>query len=110
MSNLNRQFPALSRLRHHNTEFGNYPWDAWQQWALEDGVSDDLAGIGRSLIREANQHGWSEDLQTECGWSDSGAEMIQFALGAPDEARERWEFLLASDGESGPGACQAKFS
>jgi len=103
-------YRRVSRLRHHNREFGTYPWDMWQEWAIEDGISEDLAGLGRSVIREADEQGWSEDLQAECGWSDNGAEMIQFALAAPDEARERWEFLLASDGESGPGACRAELN
>lgn len=77
----------------------------WQKWALEDGVPEELAGLGRALIREADQHNWSQSLQNECGWSDSGAAMLRLALESPAEARERWEFLLASDGETGRGAC-----
>jgi len=92
-------FIEISRLRYHGAEFGNYPWDHWEQWALEDGVSDHLAALGRELIREADQHGWPKEVQDECGWNDSGAAMIQFALNSPDEADQRWDYLMECDGE-----------
>ncbi len=53
-------------------KFGDYPWDHWKKWAIEDGVDEDLAQLGRLLIREADQHGWSLELKQECGWSDNG--------------------------------------
>jgi hypothetical protein len=92
------QFRETSRLRKHNTEFGNYPWDDWQEWALEDGVEEDLAALGRSLIREADQHNWPRKLQVECGWADSGKAMIELALTKPEEAQKRWQHLLDTDG------------
>ena len=92
----------VSRLRRHNTEFGNYAWDHWQQWAIDDGIPEDLAGLGRSLIREADQHGWDTELQAKCGWTDSGAAMIEFALQHPEQARRGWEHLLVTDGNRVP--------
>ena len=88
-----------SRLRHHACELGQFPWDHWHAWALEDGVPEDLAALGRHLIREADQHGWERDLQEECGWADSGAAMILLALNQPDQARQRWEYLMDTAGE-----------
>lgn len=91
----------VGRLSGHACQPGDYPWDHWQKWALEDGVDADLAGLGRDLIREADQHGWNELLRKECGWSDSGKAMIELALQKPDEARKRWERLMKTDGERG---------
>ena len=95
------EYVEVSRLRRHNCEYGDYPWDHWQEWALADGVPTDLAQLGRDLIREADQHNWPRERQLECGWGDSGAAMIQLALTAPDQARERWEFLMETDGDRG---------
>ena len=35
---------------------GQYPWDYWQRIALKRGVPEELATLGRSLMREADQH------------------------------------------------------
>ena len=78
---------------------GEYPWDDWQAWAIEDGIEEKLAQLGRAVIREASQHNWPEKLKGECGWEDDGADMIRIAKHSPDKARIRWEYLLASDGE-----------
>lgn len=75
-----------------------YAWDDWQQRAKAAGVPDDLAQLGRSLMREADQHGWSDELQAECGWDDDGAAMIALALSDPATARERWSWLIETDG------------
>lgn len=96
-----RDYDIVSRMKEHACEPGHYPWDFWRVWAVADGVSDDLADLGRSLIREADQHNWSEELHAECGWSDDGQAMIEMALKTPDEARKRWQFLLETDGERG---------
>ncbi|MBZ0252922.1 MAG: hypothetical protein K8I02_06230 [Candidatus Methylomirabilis sp.] len=50
-------------------------------------------------MREAAQHGWDEDLCREVGWHDEGALMLRLALREPDQARARWQHLLATDGE-----------
>lgn len=77
---------------------GDYPWDRWEKAALEAGVRNDLAGLGRAVFREAFQHDWSNELKAECGWIDGGSEMILHALAAPDEAVTRWEALIEADG------------
>ncbi len=90
---------VVNKMRSHLCEFGDYPWDLWYKWALEDGLSDDLAQLGRSLIREADQHSWPEELQKECGWYDSGAVMLEFAKSNPQQAEKRWDYLMETDGE-----------
>jgi hypothetical protein len=88
-------------IRHHHATVGEYPWDLWAQLARNASVSVELANLGRSLMREADQHAWSEELQRECGWEDAGEAMIELALHAPDEALRRWKYLMATDGERG---------
>lgn len=78
---------------------GDYAWDHWQQWAQADGVPLELAQLGRSIIREAYQHDWPDELKAECGWQDDGTAMIELARQQPDRARIRWQYLLESDGD-----------
>jgi hypothetical protein len=78
--------------------YGSYPWDFWEKRALASGVPADLASLGRAVMREADQHCWSERLQSLCGWRDEGRRMIALALRAPETARLRWEWLLDMDG------------
>ncbi len=82
-------------------EVGDFPWDRWETQAKAAGVIDDLVQLGRSLMREAVQHTWDDNLQKECGWSDNGAAMIQLALSDPEAARKRWNHLMQTDGERG---------
>ncbi len=89
------------RMRVHNCEYGEYPWDHWQRRALARGVSEKLAHLGRDLMREADQHTWTDELQKECGWSDDGEEMIRLALESPATALERWGYLMETDGLRG---------
>lgn len=96
-----KDYTLVARHKEYADENGDYPWDHWKKWALEDGVSKDLAELGRGLIREADQHCWSEALQAECGWADDGRAMIELALKHPEEARKRWLELLSTDGERG---------
>jgi hypothetical protein len=77
---------------------GSWPWDHWQRHALESGLSPELATLGRSLMREADQHGWCERLQTECGWSDAGRAMLARLLAHPRRTAARLEWLFATDG------------
>ena len=65
--------------------FGHYPWDDWERHALACGLSPELAGQGRLLIREAYNHGWESWLQSLCGWGDDGAGVAGFRV-APAEA------------------------
>ena len=77
---------------------GGYPWDEWRSKALAAGVADDLAWLGRAVMREAYNHDWSERLQHECGWSDDGAAMLELVHVQPGEAARRWNWLLSTDG------------
>jgi hypothetical protein len=72
-------------------------WERWFERALEDGVDDDLASLGRSLIREARIQGWHGDRLTECGWLDDGEAMLELALVNPERAGARWRALLDGD-------------
>jgi len=81
---------------------GSYPWDEWKAKALAAGLEEELAWLGRALMREAYQHGWNKRLCRECGWSDEGAALLHLALSAPAKARKRWNLLLATDGGNYP--------
>lgn len=89
----------LSRLRPDAQ--GRYAWDRWQAKALAAGLSEDLAGLGRAVIREAVQHDWVAGLQAECGWSDDGQAMLELAQRDAAAATRRWTFLLETDGLRG---------
>lgn len=78
--------------------YGSYPWDFWEKRARAAGVEESLAGLGRALMREADQHAWCARLQSLCGWRDEGRRMIALALRAPETARRRWEWLMETDG------------
>lgn len=83
---------------------GDYPWDRWENAALEACVAAELASLGRSVFREAFQHDWPADLKVECGWLDGGAEMLIYACVAPEAIAARWEALLEADGYDTPAA------
>lgn len=93
-----RQLQSLQALSAGYRPAGEYPWDYWEQRALARGVPRDLASLGRAVMREADQHGWCERLQSRCGWRDDGRRMIALALRAPRKARVRWEWLMDTDG------------
>jgi hypothetical protein len=77
---------------------GCWPWDHWQALALERGLAPDLAALGRSLMREADQHGWCERLKVECGWNDAGRALLARLLAQPRRTAARLEWLYATDG------------
>jgi hypothetical protein len=81
--------------------YGHYPWDYWEKRALAAGLSEELAGLGRLVMREAHQHGWSARLQSLCGWQDRGGRMIKLALRSAATAQQRWQDLLETDGGRG---------
>lgn len=86
------------RYRRHLQAPHRFAWDAWEERAKAGGVVADLAQLGRAVMREADQHAWSEELQAECGWADDGDAMIALALDKPEIARSRWSWLLDTDG------------
>ena len=90
-----QDYIQVNHLRRHAGREGEYPWDLWHRWAIEDGVPSDLAGLGRTVIRTSDQQGWHADLQAECGWQDSGAAMLKLARNDPNQARQRWRYLLS---------------
>ena len=69
-------------------------WERWFDQALEQGVDDDLASLGRSVIREARMLSWGKDREAECGWLDDGEAMLELALVDPERARAAWQALL----------------
>lgn len=81
--------------------YGQYPWDYWQKAALAAGVPEDLATLGRAVMREADQHAWDDRLRSLCGWADKGRRMIRLALKSPATAQKRWQGLLDTDGNRG---------
>ncbi len=81
--------------------FGNYPWDEWERRALAAGVEKELAQLGRAVMREAYNHGWTDKLKSLCGWNDDGAQMLADALRAPASVSRQWEILLRTDGLRG---------
>ena len=80
---------------------GDYEWDRWYRRALDGGLDETLAGLGRAVFREAEQHCWDDELRGECGWADGGAAMLMAAQQHPDPTSERWTYLMETDGERG---------
>ena len=74
------------------------PWDLWHTWALADGVPEELAALGRSVIQHADPHSFLREACCEFGWRDSGASMIRFAMEEPEVACESWLELLTRNG------------
>jgi hypothetical protein len=69
-------------------------WERWFERAIEQGVQDDLANLGRSVIREAREHGWNAARSAECGWIDDGEAMLELAVADPMAAYTEWQQLL----------------
>lgn len=72
-----------------------YGWDAWELYALHEGVSPDLASLGRSVMREWYSHSWDR-FSEEVGFS-AAESMIRQAKDNPEKVEERWEFLLSEE-------------
>ena len=99
---IDRQAQALQTLRKTGEcTPGGYPWDFWQLRACERGLSPDLSGLGRAVMREAHQHQWEPFLQWLCGWEDRGEAMIALALVSLEQAARMWRKLLVTDGGRG---------
>jgi hypothetical protein len=93
--------PRLDEGRVLGCEYGHYPWDEWERWAIARGLDRELAALGRLTVREAYQHGWDDRLKSLCGWYDQGKRMIKLALRSPGTAEKRWQRLLDTDGYRG---------
>lgn len=94
--------PRLDPRRAFGHEYGHYPWDQWERWALAEGLEAEVAGQGRLLIREAINHGWDPRLVLLCGWgSDDGRALLDQALRSPKRALRQWDILMRTDGLRG---------
>ncbi len=59
--------------------------DRWEQQALAAGVSQELAQLGREVMRDHYQHGKEDYL---LGEEADGVKMLQMCLADPAKARE----------------------
>ncbi|RJF76482.1 hypothetical protein D3877_28930 [Azospirillum cavernae] len=81
---------------------GGYPWERWQRLlsaVLNWEDNGDLIALGATVMRTAFEHDWPDSAKIECGWADGGAVMAMQLMLWPGLCRERWEHLLATDGE-----------
>lgn len=69
-------------------------WERWFERAVEEGVDEELAMLGRAVIRSARSARVEADHRAECGWSDEGDAMLELALEDADGADEHWRRLL----------------
>ena len=92
-----RQFRERAlEMARHSAMPESYAWDYWKTKALAAGVTGDLAALGRAVMREHYQHGWSsygDEVSVR-----SGDEMLRLAISDPDKAAARWQWLLDTDG------------
>ncbi len=77
------------------TEEMLFEWDAWETRALALGVAEDLAELGKKVMRDAYMQRWPEAVLSDCGWDDDGFGMLALARAKPTEARRDWERLYA---------------
>jgi hypothetical protein len=73
-------------------------WERWFEQAIEQGVDEELADLGRALMCEAREAGWVDDRAAEAGLLDDGEAMLELALLHPGAAAARWQALLEGEG------------
>jgi hypothetical protein len=73
---------------------GDYPWHRWERAALERGMERTLAGLGREVVRDADQHNWAPPLRRLC----EGEALEELLTRAPRLGRRLCEVLLETDG------------
>lgn len=78
-----------------STEEMLFEWDEWKVRALAQGVAEDLAELGKNLMRDAYMQRWPEAVLGDCGWDDDGFGMLALARAKPAETRRDWERLYA---------------
>jgi hypothetical protein len=71
-----------------------FEWEWWQAEALERGLDEDFAALGRAVLREAVQHNWGPQLRVVC----CGEVLDEVLFQAPRQARRLYEALLETDG------------
>ena len=72
-----------------------FEWDEWKTRAVALGVAEDLAELGKKIMRDAYMQRWPEAVLGDCGWDDDGFGMLALARAKPAEARRDWERLYA---------------
>ena len=72
-----------------------FEWDEWKERALARGIAEDLAELGKNLMRDAYMQRWPEAVLGDCGWDDDGFGMLALACAKPAETRRDWERLYA---------------
>lgn len=73
---------------------GPFPWDEWEEAAKARGIEGTLAELGRSVIREAENHAWSRSLQELCDEET----LLELLTRAPFLGRRLCELLIETDG------------
>ena len=74
-------------------------WQRWHRRAVGAAVGDELAALGRELMREASHRRWSEEARIASGGLDDGNAMIRLALTDPERADRIWSHMLETCGE-----------
>ena len=77
------------------TEEMLFEWDAWKTRARALGITEELAELGKKVMRDAYMQRWPEAVLSDCGWNDDGFGMLALARAKPAEARRDWELLYA---------------
>lgn len=73
---------------------GPFPWDEWEKATKARGMERTLAELGRAVIREAENHNWSQPLRSLC----DPDELEGLLFCAPFLGRRLCEILLETDG------------
>lgn len=73
---------------------GPFPWDEWEEAAKARGIERTLAELGRSVIRDADQHRWNRNLQELCDEET----LLDLLTRSPYLGRRLCEILIETDG------------
>lgn len=73
-----------------------YGWDAWELYALHEGVSPELASLGRSVMREWHSHSWGR-FSGEVGFNAAEI-MIKQAKDNPEKQKSAGRSCLVKNG------------
>ena len=84
------EFDAIEYARKQDS----YPWDKWEKRAIEAGIDQETATLGRAAYRESYQHAWSEELKLFCGLYDDGEILMGLAKQHPEKVRKVLRYLL----------------
>jgi hypothetical protein len=76
-------------------------WDVWKAQALEAGVSEELAALGREILRDYQQHGLAAEDPRGLELGADGDHLRELALRAPNTAFVDFNACLIWGGASG---------